>query len=412
MRVVRIIGASFTNKGAETMLLIVADAVHKCLPGVEILAQIPRRDFEQAQAKGLVPVGSDYPKSPVSRLLAKVRAPRIRYEAGAVIDVGGYQFGDPWGNKYAWRKASAVKYWIRSGMPVFFLPQTWGPCSSKSISSAIRSIINTATLSFVRDETSLAEVQRLVGKHNSKVRFAHDIAWNFRGDDLSAGRQLLREAGLLLKSNTMTVCLTPNLQVYRRCEGTGAKNEYIGVLRDIVEHLCRVHNAQVILVGHQILKDNSETEDDRTLCNYVLSSVDRSLPVVHLDKVLAASQIKSVIGNCDLLLSSRYHALIAGLSQGIPAATIGWSHKYDELMAEVGISSNVISLPKANKEILKDIDVIIRRMPQTREVIASKVPVMKQSGQNALDEVISRIGERFQIDSEPLQGISARGHAL
>jgi colanic acid/amylovoran biosynthesis protein len=394
-RVVLIVGASFTNKGAEAMLLIVADAVRKCLPGVEILAQIPSMDFEKAEANGLLPIESDRPKSIVSRILSKVRASRTRYKAGAVIDIGGYQFGDPWGEKHAWRKATAVKHWFRSGIPVFFLPQAWGPFSSTSRCNAIRTIINTATLSFARDKTSLAEVQRLVGKDNPKVRFAHDVAWNFRGDDLSAGRQLVREAGLLLKANTMTVCLTPNLKVYRKFEGTGAKNEYIGALTHIVEHLCRVHNAQVILVGHVILEDNSEKKDDRTLCNYILSSLDRSLPVIHLDKVLSAAQIKSVIGNSDLLLSSRYHALIAGLSQGIPAATIGWSHKYDELMREVNLSSNVISLPKANKEILKEIDAIVGQIAYMREAIASIVPVMKQSGQEALDEVILKIKERF-----------------
>jgi colanic acid/amylovoran biosynthesis protein len=151
----------------------------------------------------------------------------------------------------------------------------------------------------------------------------------------------------------------------------------------------------VILLGHQFLEDNSARKDDRTLCNYILSSLDRSLPVVHIDKTLSAAQVKSVIGNCDLLLSSRYHALIAAMSQGIPSSSIGWSHKYDELMSEVGLSSSVISLSKTKEDILRDVDLIVKQTAQAAETLKSTIPAMKHSSQKALDEVISAIKDKF-----------------
>jgi colanic acid/amylovoran biosynthesis protein len=223
------------------------------------------------------------------------------------------------------------------------------------------------------------------------------MAWNFRGDDLPVGRQLIQDAELSIKKDSITVCVTPNLRVYERSKGNGQDNTYIETLRDIIRHLCSRHGAQVILIGHELRPNNSEVPDDRILCNYVLKSLDKSLSVVHVDKFIPAAQVKSIIGNCDLLLSSRYHALIAALSQGIPSAAIGWSHKYDELMAEVGLGLNIISFTKPAPEILQNIDSIIARLTESRVLIAAKVVQMKQSGTDALDEVITAIERRLEM---------------
>lgn len=44
-----------------------------------------------------------------------------------------------------------------------------------------------------------------------------------------------------------------------------------------------------------------------------------------------------MIGECDLMLGSRFHALIAALSSGVPSVAIGWAHKYPELLGEFGM---------------------------------------------------------------------------
>jgi polysaccharide pyruvyl transferase WcaK-like protein len=395
-KIVRITGAGFGNKGAEAMLLTVAEAVRNNLPDAEIVARVRSMDFAQTAGNARINLEMEPPRTLVRRIITWIKAPKIRCQAAAVIDIGGYQFGDPWGANYAKNKARQIKNWIRSGQPVFFLPQAWGPFSSGPAGKAVASIINTATLSFARDKTSLDEIQKLVGSNHPGVRFAHDIAWNFKGDDLIVGKQLITDAGFFLNEDKLTVCLTPNTQVYSRIKSaTGHQNEYIILLSEIASHLCKARNAQVILLGHQFVEDNSERKDDRTLCNYIMSSLDKSLPVIHLDKTLSAAQIKSVIGNCDLLLSSRYHALIAAMSQGIPSAAIGWSHKYDELMSEVGLSSSVISLSKTKENILRDVDLIVKQTAQAKETLKSTVPQMKQSGQKALDDVISAIKDKF-----------------
>jgi len=394
-KAVCITGGGFGNKGAEAMVLTIANAIRKRLPDVKIFIRVKSIDFSKACNNNLFPIKSDNPTSISSRLFSKIRTANLYYKCSAFINVGGYQIGDPWEERLAQKLAKTMKRCVRFGNQVFLMPQAWGPFSSRGIADAVWSIIQTATLSYVRDKRSMEAVEKVVGKENPKVRFAHDIAWNFQGADLMVGRRLIHDAGLLERGNSITVCVTPNLR-FGIFEGTGQENKYIKSLRCIIQYLCSKHNAKVLLLGHAFESNNLGTKDDRTLCNYLLSSFEQRLPVAHLDRILTAAKVKSVIGNCDLLISSRYHALIAALSQGIPAAAIGWSHKYDELMAEVGLTSNIISLSKTNKEIFMGIDSIVESLAGMRNIIAPKVLAMKKSGQEAVNEVVSRIEYIFQ----------------
>jgi len=391
-----IVGGGFVNKGAEAMVITVANAIYKSLRDVDIYVQIKSRDIQQARDYGLLPLTVGRKKLAVSYLASKIRTAKTYYKCSAVIDVGGYQFGDTWGEESAWRRVRTMKRWAKFRNLIFYMPQAWGPFTSSGIHDAIRSIVNVATLCYVRDRTSMVEMEKLVGKQHPKIRLAHDIAWSFQAEDLPIGKQIIHDSGLPEKKNSIVICITPNLRVYERYEGIGLNNEYIIFLTDIIRHICSVHNARVILMGHALRQDNSKISDDRTLCNYLMSSLDKSMPIAHVDKALPAAKVKSIIGNCDLLISSRYHALIAALSQGIPVAAIGWSHKYDELLAEVGLSSNIIHLSESSKKTCSKIDSIIKRLPEISAAIKSKGPTFKKSGEDTINEVISRIKDKFE----------------
>jgi len=392
-KAVCIVGGGFVNKGAEAMVLTVANAIRKRLADTDIYVECNSRELEQVRQHNLLPWGNIEPTGVVSRLRSKIQTLRIYYKSSAFIDVGGYQFGDPWGEKSARKMAHAFSRRAKFGNLIFFMPQAWGPFSSPAMCDAIQSVVNTATLCYVRDKTSMAAVAELVGKEHPRIRFAHDIAWNFQGAEPLVGRQLIREAGLVKGENSVTVCVTPNMRVYERNHGVGYDNEYVIFLRELITYLCRSHGARIVLMGHELRADNRNKRDDRYLCNLLVESTDRSLSIAHVDRFLTAAQIKAVIGNCDLLLSSRYHALIAALSQGIPVMAIGWSHKYDELLAEAGLAQNLISVTKSEDKVYRKIDIIMERLPELAATVRARIPEFKNSGREALDEVVLAIEE-------------------
>ncbi len=388
---VLITGGGFTNKGGEAMVLTVADALRNRLPELDIYVTAPFREAGAIRAAGLIPTGRGHPKSPVSHLCSALRTRSVIRACCALIDVGGYQFGAPWGAKRASQMAKMLKGLAARGAPIFFMPQAWGPFSSEELADNVRQIVDISTACFVRDTASMRMMQDLLGTTISKIRFAHDVAWNFVGAKRPVGEQLLRRAGLKRSGHSLTVAVTPNLRVYERTEGTGPQNQYIKSLLGIVRHLCFAHKAQVVLVGHELALPSAGVEDDRTLCRLLMDLLDSKWPVRHVDAYLSAAEVKSIIGCCDLVLASRYHALIAALSQGIPVAAIGWSHKYEELFKEVDLSENMLYTKDPLNQVLASIDFIIERLPQSRTLIQSRLPAMRASATAALELMVSEI---------------------
>ena len=74
-------------------------------------------------------------------------------------------------------------------------------------------------------------------------------------------------------------------------------------------------------------------------------SLKFGLSVIELDDPF---KLKSVLSDYLFVVGSRYHALVAALSNSTPVIALGWSHKYDELLADFEVSEFIINeeLPK------------------------------------------------------------------
>ncbi len=384
-------GGGFTNKGAEAMVLAVADVLQDRLPNLNIYVIAPFGEARAIEDAGLIPTGRGHPRSPVARFRSAIRTRHAYRTCRAFIDVGGYQFGDAWGTKRAGQKAELLSSLASRRVPIFLMPQAWGPFSSRGLSHTVRRIVDASTVCFVRDAASMRMMHDLFGAGNPKICFAHDIAWNFRGAASSVGERLLDQAGWKRDRCALTVAVTPNLRVYEKSEGTGAQSQYVRFLMQVTRHLCSMHNAQVVLIGHELSLAKTRVKDDRTLCSLLLDLLDGKWPVVHVDAEMSAADVKSVIGNCDLLVASRYHALISALSQSIPVAAAGWSHKYDELLKEVGLSENGLSIGTSVPQVSASLDRIIQRLSHSRTVIQSKLPGIKANAADAVETMVSGV---------------------
>jgi len=371
------------------MLLTVVHTIHEHCPSALIRPTIVAKASGE---DGYRFADRQSPRNFQHRLLHKFSVLPFYLRFAALLDISGYSIGDPWGTSFA---EGAVRNALRTrrlGGHYIHLPQAWGPFTSLDMRMTVRRLVGLCDLCYARDPTSLEALRSVVSpEDHPKLIIAPDIAWNFHGSDISVGRDQIVRAGLVDPEQKPIICVTPNMRVYERASGSGSDNEYVRVLTAIIEHLCNRWNVQVVLMGHELAEDNLLVPDDRVLCAMVLRSLDPSLPVKHLDRVLTAAQVKAVILNCSFVLSSRFHALIAAMSQHIPAATIGWSHKYPELMEEVGLPGNVLDTTLPLEVVIDMLDSILASKDDQRGILCKRVPEIQKHSAEMLETVMNRI---------------------
>jgi coenzyme F420 hydrogenase subunit beta len=384
-------GGGFANKGAEAMVLTLVNALraYRVDPSL-ILVPVKEPYVAVARNHGLRPLIRHESPSIVSRLRSKLQHLLAYISCRVILDVGGYQFGDPWGAQSAKKSLSKLK--LRNGLhvPTYLLPQAWGPFTDSIFQKLIPQIIRSSAMAFVRDAVSLRHVKELDDASAAACRFSHDIAWAFRGEELSWGKSYLGKKIGSLAGGTLLICITPNLRVYEKYSCPDNENPYLNYLIDVTRGLVKNGQSSIIFMGHELRVSGDKQRDDRYLCRYLSEKV-KSQNVHCIDDCLSAGQVKSILGCSDIVISSRYHALIAALSQCIPSIALGWSHKYEELMASVGLADNSIRVEEGIQVGLQRVRNVIRDREHIRSTLRRHVPGLKQSAEATLRCVLDDV---------------------
>ncbi len=254
-------------------------------------------------------------------------------QADAVVDISGYAYSSNWGIGWALRARPHLQLCRWAGKPYLFLPQAWGPFSTKD-AGVFREVCEWCARLFVRDAQSGAHVRAIAPGAEAHLGQCPDMAFLFQGADSAFGKGVLESLGIVPGQGPI-VGITPNFRIYERAAGQGSKNAYLAFL---AETACALVNLgmQVVLIPHEYSNKREGCADDRLLC-HIVEDRCASEKVRALEVAYSSRELKGIVANLDALLGSRYHSIIAALSLGIPAMCLGWAHKYDEIAEEFGI---------------------------------------------------------------------------
>jgi len=366
-------GGGFVNKGAEAMVRTVQREIARRLPHARFFMEVPLQMEKFIESQGLSPVISNA---------------RGRYmELDGVIDVSGFALGDDWGINNAQYYHYHNSIFESFGKPIVFLPQAWGPFTNKSMRQLCAAAINLSDYTYARDKRSYKYISELEGVNRQNIGLAPDIAYQFEGASTSQAMNVLEQNGIVSESGQM-VGIMPNMQVYVRTEGTGPENKYVQLLIGIAKYFLNKKNFSVVLIPHQVQPvENPDAPDDRFLCDLIKTALGNAHNIVVLRDYYSSEILKAVIGQMDLVIGSRYHGIIAAISQMIPTVVLGWSHKYFELLSDVGIEQYIADYKNLNTD---DIFALVEnawiRRQEISSTLAQKVPEQVHLSARALDQ--------------------------
>lgn len=235
----------------------------------------------------------------------------------AVIDVTGFAFGDEWADSPLGRRARNYERWRFRGVPVYMLPQAFGPFRSTAAPSKLA--IESARLVYARDADSLDYVSKLFdGQMPHGVRLAPDFTVSVPGIFPEQYRSLAgggRDRAQLEHPRT----------------GLGRGGLHKGVHRQP-----RRGRPRPPCERSRRLRPLPRSAKDRRLLELVRARVPDLEIVSGLD---GGVRSKGLIGASRLIVAGRYHALVSGLAQGIPSILHGWSHKYRWLAKDYDVEA-------------------------------------------------------------------------
>lgn len=209
-----------------------------------------------------------------------------------------------------------------------------------------RSIVDNVDLVYARDLTSLEHVRQAVGVVE-KVALAPDITIGVHAGRLDDNCE---DSGSL-------AYIVPNSRMLDKMDQVEA-DQYLPFLDRCIDALASQGFTPKLLLH--------DTSEDYVLADAIIQRRAGNLEVVREPDPV---RLKSLIGEACLLIGSRFHSLVAALSQATPAIAAGWSHKYDMLMNDFGCGEMIASPSDAPGRV----EDLIRRAVKDRSHLVSNL---------------------------------------
>lgn len=279
------------------------------------------------------------------------------------ISCDGDVLGEDYGLfPYLWRL-----YYLSIGFllkkPVVIYAEGVGPFYSEIAKLLSRWFFNKCVYLSVRDGLSYGYLKKL--GINKKVDVVSDSAFLLNSSNDPAPDYKQRGKKLI----GLAVSKLVTQYGFKYGNNTDSYRAFLQLMSEVVDWMITNLNATVVLIPHvvQIKRDDFETAQD------ILGLVKNKRSVEIVNKDLNASQLKSVISNCDLIIASRMHAVIAGLASLIPVIGIAYSHKMHGVLANCGIDT-VVDIKHLDWNITAVIDKTLNESSEIKRRLSKSIP--------------------------------------
>lgn len=366
--IIEIRKAGFANKGAEMMLMSVIEAIrqHYGDPKIVVAPDI-QMPFEERMACGLWHrfewrrMGFDF------GLLLKFLPLRLRRRFGfilrseidVVLDAAGFAYSDQWGDHPTRDLARRIFEYKNNNQKYILLPQALGPYSTPQIRAAMTNVINDCDLLYARDSFSFAAVNDILDVDKVK-----------QSPDFTIKLKPIKPKDIQFADFDDAVALVPNMRMIDK--GETSVEDYIKFFVDVTSFCLSSGKSPFFLIH--------ETVDDKGIIDQIQSELAQNIPTID---VLNGAEAKWIIGQCDFIVASRYHAIVSALAPSIPAIGTGWSHKYSELFQEYGVTelllsdlSNKSNLNEVLASVTKKHDSIVKNLSHNSKQVQLQVDEM------------------------------------
>ncbi|NEE01224.1 polysaccharide pyruvyl transferase family protein [Phytoactinopolyspora halotolerans] len=423
-------GTLWGNRGAEAMVATTIGRVRERDPGASflIMSYFPERDREllTSTADPTAPdddAGRPAPDRPEIRVvdarpkdtvvqwvfavlvrmaaLLRLRLPdavlpesvRALRRCRALFDVSGISFHD---GRLAVVAYNLMCLWpaMLLKVPVIRLSQAMGPFRHPLNRLPARAMTKRAAHTFARGRHS-AEHLRGLGVPDDRWSVAADVAFAYRAsdsltrendervDELAARLDRIRAGG------TDVVAVVPSSLVMQKMNTDGT--DYCALLEHLLSHLTAAGRHVLVLPNATRAGTDQLRNNDIAVITQLRERIAADpagidpQAVSYVDFDLNTASIRRLVEPCTLLVTSRFHAMVAGLALCVPTLVMGWSHKYEEILEMFGCDEHAVDFSAAEAHLLPMTDRMLADHEAIRERIQKALPDVTASAESQFD---------------------------
>jgi colanic acid/amylovoran biosynthesis protein len=317
---IQIDGVNTQNKGAELMLVSVLEEIENRLPYANIyinpdskldLELLPRFNLKINKRQGVELgryVNFLFYKLKLNQPISYFKENYSSNKINVILDASGFKYSDQWNRTSEWLD-SKEKYYARAKKnrtKIFFLTQAFGPFKTKEGKRSADLLGKHCDLIFAREEKSYKYLIDS-GIDPKKVKQSCDFTLKVTGE-VNSRYDHLKDG----------IAIIPNKKMITH--GGNKSDNYLNVFTKLISSF-RDKGEKVFLLNH-------EGKGDNLICELINSTLEKKLEIV---SNCGAKEIKGIIGNSKITVSSRFHGVASSLSQGVPCLATSWNHKYEML---------------------------------------------------------------------------------
>lgn len=200
--------------------------------------------------------------------------------------------------------------------PVMLYAQGIGPINGTLARRVMKHLANKASFITVRDKGSREEIDSL-GITRPPLKVTADPVLAIHSVDKSIGRKILKDNNADGAKPVIGICV----REWKEWE------YYKDVLAASVDRICDEFDARIVFIPMQYPEDVKTAELIVKKCR---------CQVTVLNGQYSTSELMSIVGNTDFLISVRLHALIFAGVMGVPMLGISYDPKIDRFMDSIG----------------------------------------------------------------------------
>ncbi len=355
---IAIIGGSiWGNRGAEAMLVTTLGKIRLDFPDANfiVFTPYPKKDRLLVPEKNLLFFDSR-PKALIiytfeallfwgaqkCKLPGKLKgAMKAVHQADVLLDIGGITFSD---GRLIFLPYNILTIWpaMLLDTPVIKLSQAAGSFKNPVIRSLAKIFLSRCRFIFGRGEKTCSYLQQQLGLQKKQFSLATDIAFLYnpeysmsRENELAVRQLSEKMAGIRDQGNRI-ISIAPSELVLQK--SNSSKIQYTQALLEMVKHTDTPNTYYIVFPNASRERSKKTRNNDIHAVSAMRTQVRYSLPhtlykrFTWIEYDINSRGIREIVRLSDVLVTSRFHAMVSGLALSIPTLVIGWGHKYLEAM--------------------------------------------------------------------------------